>query len=155
MTTDFSNRDDVIDSRDVVKRIDDLRDERDNWQEDNELPEYIDPDTTTNEKIKEWTEEQLNKWVEWDESSEGEELKALLSLQDELEGYAPDWNHGCTLIRDSYFTEYCKELVNDIGDLPRDLPAYIENNINWEGVAEDLQVDYTSGEFDGVTYWVR
>lgn len=138
MKKEISNSDDVIDSRDVIERIDELQEERDNL-------EFMDDEEKTLEERQE----------DWDDTEEGEELKALKALQDEMEGYAPDWSYGCTLIRDSYFTEYCKELVKDIGDLPKNLPGYIENNINWDGVAEDLQVDYTSGEFDGVTYWVR
>lgn len=144
-TKEISNTDDLIDSRDVVKRIEELESEREDWQTDNELEDYPGFEMS----------EEGTKWFEWDESSEGLELESLLALQEELEDYAPDWNHGTTLIRDSYFTEYCKDLVNDIGDLPRDLPSYIESNINWDGVAEDLKVDYTSGEFDGVEYWVR
>jgi hypothetical protein len=86
---------------------------------------------------------------------EREELRNLLSLQEEAEGYSEDWKYGSTLIRDSYFAEYAEELVRDIGDLPQDLPSYIENNIDWDGVADDIKVDYTSVDFDGVEYWVR
>lgn len=82
-----------------------------------------------------------------------EELTALLALQDEAEGYAPDWKYGAQLIRDSYFVTAMQELCDDIGDLPKDLPSYFE--IDWEATARNLQVDYTSVEFDGVTYWVR
>jgi hypothetical protein len=155
MKKDISNYDNIIDSRDVEKRIDELEDERDSWQEDNNLPDYIDPETTTNDKIKEWADEQVEKWSEWDESDEGQELKALISLRDELEDYCPDWKYGTTLIRESYWVEYCRELVKDTDGLPDNLPSYIEDNINWDGVADDLQTDYTSGEFDGVTYWAR
>lgn len=151
---DVSNRKDVLDSRDVEKRIDELIDERDSWQDNNELPDYVDPETTTDDSVKEWTDEQVEKWTEWDESDEGTELKSLLAFRDEMQDYC-EWRDGASLIRETYFTEYIKEEVNDTGDLPKDLPSYIENNINWDGVAEDLQADYTSGDYDGVTYWVR
>jgi hypothetical protein len=81
------------------------------------------------------------------------ELAALNALQSEAEGYAPDWRYGATLIRDSYFVEYCEEMLKDCGDLPKDIPHYIE--IDWAATARNIQVDYTSVEFDGVTYWVR
>src|SRR6266404_4049110 len=45
--------------------------------------------------------------------------------------------------------DFCK----DIGDLPREIPAYMV--IDWEATAENLKTDYTSVEFDGITYWVR
>ena len=89
------------------------------------------------------------------DEDEAEELKNLLALQNEAEGYSDDWQYGSTLIRESYFVEYCKEMLQDIGDLPKDLPLYIESNIDWEGVAEDLKVDYTEVGFDGVSYFVR
>jgi hypothetical protein len=81
------------------------------------------------------------------------DYQALLSLQEEAEGYCEDWLHGEALIRESYFTEYCRELCADIGDLPRDLPSYIV--IDWDATADNLRVDYTEVEFDGVTYLVR
>jgi len=74
-------------------------------------------------------------------------------LAEEACGYSSDWPYGAILIRDSYFVEYTQELLTDIGDLPRNLPAYIE--IDWEKTAENIQVDYTSVGFDGVVYWIR
>lgn len=157
MKHEFSNSDDIIDSRDIIKRIEELQDEMDNWQEDNELPDYLDTDTEkgNNQAVeKGWKDSDFEKWAEWDESDEGEELKILLSLQDDADGYS-DWNHGATLIRDSYFVEYAKELCKDIGYISSDMPSLIENNINWQGVAEDLQADYTEADFDGVKYWIE
>ena len=60
-----------------------------------------------------------------------------------------------TLIRDSYMNDYLIELVHDIGDLPKDLPWYIESNIDWDGVCDDLKMDYSCVEIDGVEYWQR
>lgn len=119
-TREISNSDDVIDSRDVIARIEALQ-------------ENVDDGTADEE--------------------EAAELKTLLALQDEAEGYAPDWQHGAQLIRDSYFVTAMQELCEDIGDMPKGFPSYIE--IDWEATARNLQVDYTSVEFDGVTYWVR
>lgn len=90
---------------------------------------------------------------DWNGSEEKDEFKALCALRDDLS--SDEWKYGVTLIRDSYFQEYAEELVKDIGDLPKDLPWYIESNIDWKGVAEDIRQDYTSGDFDGVTYWAR
>jgi len=152
-----SNNDDYIDSRDIEERINDLESARDDFQSENDLPDYLNTEAPQNQPaiIKNWTDEQAEKWGEWDDSDDGQELKVLLSLRDDLEGYCDDWRHGVTLIRESAWIDYCKDLVSDLGALPRDLPEYIAGNINWEGVAEDLQQDYTSAEFDGVTYWAR
>ena len=132
---EITNSDDVIDSRSIIERIEYLTDERDNYE----------------------TTEEHNPVEQWaiDNPDEAAELAALEALQEEAEGYSEDWKHGATLVRDSYFTKYAEELVRDIGDLPRDLPGYVADNINWQGVAADIQVDYTSVDFDGVEYWVR
>jgi len=127
---EITNNEDIIDSRDVIARIEYLESSRDDLESDNNL-------------------------AEWEDSDESLELDNLKALADEAAGYASDWHYGATLIRESYFTNYCRDLVQDIGDLPRELPAYIEDNIDWDGVADDLQVDYTSVDFDGITYYVR
>lgn len=122
--------DDVIDSRDVIARIEELEGERDATEDAG--PGYT------------WAE--LN-------PEDADELKALKALAEEAEGYAPDWRYGATLIRESYFEDYCQEFVEDIGDLPKDLPDYIV--IDWEGTARNIRVDYTEVDFDGVPYLVR
>ena len=89
-----------------------------------------------------------------DIEAEREELDALIGLQNSADK-SPDWPNGEILISESYFPEYCQELCKDIGDLPRDLPWYIENHIDWDGVAEDIRIDYMEIDFDGVTYLIR
>ena len=92
MVREISNADEVIDSRDVLKRIEDLT------------------------------------GLDTRDEDEKEELKALTDLAADAEGYSDDWKDGATLIRDSYFTEYAEELCKDVGDLPKDIPHYIEIN---------------------------
>jgi hypothetical protein len=92
--------------------------------------------------------------------SEENELSDLQALLDELEGNGGDeqWRgnwYPITLINESYFTEYSKELLNDCGDLPKDLPWYIESNIDWDGVAQDLKVDYSEVTYNEETYYYR
>lgn len=157
MARTISNSDDVIDSRDVIARIEELQDERDSLVYDVEQADEAVQDAEEGEEgEKEDAEQEADKarsaLAEWDEENEAE-LNALRALQDEAEGYAPDWQHGATLIRDSYFVEYAEELCKDIGDLPKDIPHYIE--IDWRATADNIRQDYTSVEFDGVTYWVR
>src|SRR5687767_13220712 len=104
MSTDISNMDNVIDSRDVVARIEELESLRNDWQETNELEEFPGYDES----------EEGTKWYEWEESEEGQELKILKALADEGEG-SPDWSYGETLIRDSYFEDYAQQLAEDLG----------------------------------------
>ena len=160
--TDVRNTDDVIDSRDVIARIEELEEER------QDLVEALDDARDTLGDAKDDTsaiadnpvdrleaEERLSAakvaLSEWD-ADNGDELKALRDLMEEA-GSSPDWEYGESLIRDSYFTEYAQQLLEDCGELPPDLPSYIE--IDWEATARNLRVDYFSVDFDGVTYWIR
>lgn len=92
----ISSTDDIIDSRDVIARIQELKDEKFDFEEEN-LGE------------------------EWEDN---EELDALESLESDAQYYG-DWAHGATLINSNYFTEYCEALCVDIGAVSSDLPDYI------------------------------
>ena len=59
------------------------------------------------------------------------------------------------LINELDFEDYCREFVADIGDVPKDIPFYIENNIDWTGVADDLKQDYLEVEFRDKIYLYR
>lgn len=86
------------------------------------------------------------------------ESLTLASILDKLMGnggdeeWRGDW-YPVTLVRDSYFKTYAQELVEDCGDIPRDLPNYIA--IDWQVTARNIRVDYLSTEIDGITYWYR
>jgi len=83
-----------------------------------------------------------------------DEYEAIRDFCQELEGYG-DLEHGETLIAEDYFEEYAEELTKDCGYIPDNLPSYIENNIDWEGVADDLKLDYTEAYFEGIAYLMR
>ena len=138
---EITNTEDVIDSRDVIERIEELNDEYEDLKseaEDDTNVEVIE----ARQNLKDWEELNLD------------ELNALLALQDQAGG-SPDWQYGEGLIRESYFTEYCEELCFDIGDIPKELPWYIANHIDWDGVAREIKMDYTEVDFDGVSYFIR
>jgi hypothetical protein len=135
------NSDDVIDSRDVIARLDELEQEREDIISDRDNAD------TDEERV-----EFGNALQVWDEDN-ADELNALRTLAEEGEDASPDWRHGETLIRESYFTDYCQELLADIGDLPRDLPHYIV--IDWEATADNLKADYSTVDFGGVDYLIR
>lgn len=80
-----------------------------------------------------------------------DELIALKQLAKEASS-SPDWEYGEYLIRNSYFTKYIMEFLRDCGELPK-LPHYII--INEEATANNIQQDYISVNFNGVTYWIR
>lgn len=152
MAREISKFDDVIDSRDVIARLEELEDERDAAKVDDldaDLDEGEERDTAGD-----WVSEcGIEFSDDWDEARETE-YQALRALADEAEGYAADWRHGETLIRDSYFEEYARQLAEDIGAIDRNA-SWPNTCIDWEQAASELQQDYTAVDFDGETYWVR
>ncbi len=141
---------DVIDSRDVIERIAELQELADAVSEAES--ELADMDNASAEEIEAAEEALTDAQAEFDDDAQ-EELAALKSLAEEASGYAADWEYGETLIRDSYFTEYCQQMLEDCGELPRDFPHYIE--IDWEATARNIRMDYALVDFAGVTYWIR
>jgi antirestriction protein len=82
------------------------------------------------------------------------ELVSLQALKEEVEGYASDdWRDGIQLIAEQDFTEYCQDLLEDCGEIPRDLPSYVV--VDWEATAENLRVDYSEVDHEGTTYLFR
>ena len=122
-----NNSQDVLDSREVIERIEALESEVEDAEADEQTAGTVDD-------LK-------------------EELAALKALAEEAQGYSEDWRHGTALIRDTYFTEYVEELCKDVGDVPKEIPWYIV--IDWEATAEHIKQDYTEVDFNGVSYWVR
>lgn len=89
-----------------------------------------------------------------------DEFISLKELLNELKGYGGDeeWRgdwYPITLISEYEFSDYCRELLEDCGEIPTGLPWYIESNINWDGVADDIKIDYSEVEYNGLTYYYR
>ena len=87
------------------------------------------------------------------DENEKSELHALQELARQGADDASDWHYVATFIHADYFTEYTKELLNDIGYLPADMPDWIV--IDWRKTADNIKADYTEVDFDGETYYVR
>lgn len=145
----FSNTDDLIDVRDIIARIEELREARDTLRDEfDAMPENDGVD--------------FDNWVRNQEgfsSEEADELQTIEALMNDLEGMGGDekWEgawYPITLIRDSYFRDYAQELADDIGAINADM-SWPNNCIDWDRAARELQMDYSSVEFDGVTYWTR
>lgn len=155
--TDFQGSD-IIDVRDVIERVTELRDERDALEESYKdcESEYAgaSSDADIAEK-KESMEEASESLTDFNDDN-GVELKALEALLDDLKGNGGDeqWDgdwYPVTLINESYFKEAMDEMLEDIGDIPKDLPCYLTITVDYDV----LKTDYASTEFDGVTYWYR
>jgi hypothetical protein len=89
--TTISNTDDIIDSRDIIARISELEEERDTLCSAVDVARETLGDLTDHDEVDAWREELQNAELalqEWNDSEEGQELKALLALQDEAKGEA-------------------------------------------------------------------
>lgn len=161
MAQDVSSSSDTLDVRDIIERFEEMEAEREALADAvKEAVEYLSEpkeDEDTEEEAKAAESEAEIALAEWDDDN-GEEFKALGGLLEELNGcggdhqWKGDW-YPISLIRDSYFVEAMQGLVQDIGDMPKDIPAYLE--IDWEKTADNLRADYSSAEYEGVTYWFR
>ena len=88
-----------------------------------------------------------------------EEAAAMRAFIEQFRGYGGDheWENSwfpVTFIRDSYFEDYAEELAEEIGAIPKE-SAWPTSHIDWKAAARALQWDYTSGEYNDVTYWAR
>ena len=141
MTNAISNLDDTIDSRDVIARIEELEAE---WED---LRSAMDDHNTDSDAY----EEASAALKEFDNSEEGQELIALKALAERGEDYAPDWEYGAQLIHEDYFETAMDEMLEDCGDIPKDLPSYLTITVDYDA----LKQDYTELDFDGQTYYIR
>lgn len=116
-TSDWSNKQ-VIDSRDIIERLQELEDDVENLDE-----------------------------------SDKEELELLRAVNEDGQNYSGDWENGELLINDSYWVDYVQEMLEDTGDIPKDLPHYIV--INWDSTAINVQSDYASIDVGGNAFWIR
>lgn len=139
MADTIYNNQNVIDSRDVVERIEELQTLCENFMTENGLEEYP--------GFKNCDEE--SKWFDWD-LDEGEEL---YYLQDFVEQYGnlSAWKDGLTLVRDSYFGEYAEDLAYELYDIKSDQWPF--TCIDWGEAANELKNDYTCLDFHGEDYW--
>jgi len=141
----MNNTDNLIDSRDIIERIEELESELEDLKSAVEETEESDDQESIDDIIgllKDW------------ERDYQEELDDLRNLQTECETYCSDWKYGATLIHEDYFEDYAKELAEDCGMVDRSL-SWPMNCIDWEEAADQLKMDYTEVDFGGQTYYIR
>jgi hypothetical protein len=149
----MTNDDNIIDSCSIINRLDELQDELEShwegikeWDEEN-LKEFesLDPFEERSIVLREERNELQEALSSWLEDNE-DELKALAALDSEGRREFDGWRYGITLIRESYFVEYCEETYGDEWKLP-DFVV-----VDWDKTADNLRSGYIEIEFDGVTY---
>lgn len=167
-----SNTDSTINSRDVIRRIEELETLKEDYEseaamlvdriaslesdllvakaaaapgEEDALVEHI------GDLITDYNDD-LSSLYTFD-SGDQEELDDLLYLQSQAEGYC-DWLHGATLIHGDYWADYVRQYARDIEAIS-DSIVWPYTHIDWDAAGEELLLDYTTVDFDGETYYVR
>lgn len=146
---DISIGDNILDSRDVIKKFDELNEELDtlkqvvadaydDWDQNRDDDGMIEALKQSVVSLQDWSDwDEYKQWKEFCE--EGESLS--------------EWTYGETLILDDYFQAYAQQLADDIGATREE--GWPNNCIDWEQAADQLKRDYTAIEIDGTTYWAR
>lgn len=156
---DVDNSDDVINTRDIEKKIDDLMEEIDDLQKEiDEIKEKIEfnEDCPEDEKYSDKDIDDFNSEIKSKMEIQDDlrnELEPLNDFKSELEGYC-DWYGGDTLVRDSYIDKFIRQEIEETNsNLFDSIPSWLE--IDWESTIDNLKGDFTCGDWDGITYWVR
>lgn len=145
--TPIDSTDDVIDVRDIIARVEHLEQLRQAGPVEMGDDNGTDQDTLFSELA---------------------ELEALLSDLNGMGGdeqWRGDW-YPLTLIAESYFENYARELAIDCAGSREESELLAGNGrgehwpftcmtIDWERAARDLKTDYSSVDFNGKTYWTR
>lgn len=128
---DISEYADIIDTRHIVERIEEL-------------------DAVLDDNLSDMTD---------DEKEEYRLLSQIIDEVRNSANESPE--NGVTLIHESYFVDYIKEYADGTGIMmstPKDENGSIAwpfNHIDWEAAADDMRASYQELDYIGVTYLFR
>ncbi len=135
--TDFNNSSEVIDSREIIERIEEIETEIEDIEteikkNDADAPDgYIMNDAVLDE---------LNS-----------ELEILKEIIDEV---GTEATFGVTLIHESYFEAFAEGFASDIGAINSD-QNWPMNCIDWKEAADELKMGYSEVDYDGETFYFQ
>lgn len=151
MTTEYVNSAvdlsaEFVDVLDLIARAEELESDALDLLngEDGELSE-LDTDTTAEQLV-----------AAGMGADDAAEMVMLRDILEDLRGgggdhhWRGDW-YPQTLIREDQFEGYMDEMLEDIGDLPKDLPCYLKITVDYDA----LRMDYTEVEIGDHTYLYR
>lgn len=142
----ISKYDDVIDSRDIIERIEELGEEL-----ADKLNNVTKTENWNSENLSEGNYQFMVNSLPESDKDDIEEYWMLVALAEECEQYSSDWEYSESLIRYSYFEEYMDEMIENCYELPKDMPYWMSIKLDYEA----LKQDYTEVEFDDIIYYIR
>lgn len=150
---------DIIDVRDIIARVKELREELQDLiaagteAETNQAADSTEEHTDDHYEAVDTAKKELADWKE----ENSDELQTLENLLSDLcgndfgdEQWEGDW-YPVTLIKEYYFEESMDEMVADCYDMPKNLPSFMTVTLDYDA----LKQDYTECEFEGDTYYYR
>lgn len=155
MSNDISSSADIIDVRDIIARVEELRSERGDLQTYIEEADEALDGTLEAADAKQAAIKDAADWA----NDYAEELETLESLLDDLCGYGGDeqWEgdwYPLTLVNESYFVDFAQEEAESCDLIKKDA-RWPNNHIDWEAAAEELKQDYSTVDYDGTTFYYR
>jgi len=142
-----SELEDLEETRD--DRLDDLAE----WLEINDSEKDFLGDCVIGDKLD--VADLFRKHPELCDHDDAEACRHLWLFHDEIKDECSDYRHGETLINESYFESYARELASDLYGKEVDEACWPFTCIDWEEAADQLKMDYSQAEFDGTTYYFR
>lgn len=140
---------DILDTRDLNKRLNELEDEREDLEDAITIlkDEAKDCDADLDDEYSDLIVDAIEALKEWDDEYK-EELDELYAMRNEI----PEWQNGTGLIAEEDFAEYAEGLADLSGTQIQQWPF---NHIDWEAAADELQSDYLLIDYQGITYLYR
>ena len=135
---------DVLDSRDLQERLEELETELEALTEDLEAAEEENDEAAVSD-----AEQAIEEWKEENQ----EEIDALTALKDYC--WDSGWRYGIAFVAEEDFEEYAQELAADLyGEEIRNA-HWPFDCIDWEQAADALRQDYSAIDYQGTTYLFR
>ena len=136
----------VLDTRDLIEKREELKEKIFNDFLEC-FPQYEDMTDSYDDILME--EEEIQDWKEgW--SEEIEHIEEIDSIEEEI---GSEFDYGTTLIDEYDMEEYVKDLLEELGYIPKDFPSWIE--IDWSSTADNVKQDYSEVTYQGTEYYYR
>lgn len=140
----------ILDTRDLIETRDELQNEilsAFNEEFETDFDSYDEIDFSNSDE--KYNENKLEEFQDtW--SDEIEHLSEIDSIEDT---FGSEFNYGVTLVENDDFEDYTRELLEELGYIPKDFPTWIE--IDWAATSQNVEQDYTDVTYRGVNYLGR
>jgi len=152
-TIKIDGHENIIDSRDIIERIEELEGELMEAHEENAEGHNLSFEEWLKAVMQDASPAHVHERLE-----DVEELLELRNLEDQCTGYA-DWEHGEQLIAEEYFVEYIEDLINDCYELPEGMKPgqwpFRHLKLDYEAAAEEAKQDYAEVTIFGHVFLIR